>query len=276
MPLTADVEGPRPGWHHAEVLDHRPVGKRYRHLRLRAPHVASTARPGQFVMLTAARPGERGPVLPRPMAVYRRIPEEGSIEIVYGVVGSGTRQLSTFRRGERMLTVGPLGRGFHLDPAARRVLLVGRGIGTCSLTTVAEELAGTGTDVLAVTSGRDELHLVGGNRYRQLGAVTVHEVTDSAGDSSVDALRGWLTSELDADPPQQIMTCGSERLVRLCASLGERWSADVQVSLEAHMACGLGYCHGCASGIRGGSAESPLICKDGPVFRLLGRKESRI
>nr|WP_239081874.1 hypothetical protein [Streptomyces sp. SID9727] len=40
------------------------------------------------------------------------------------------------------------------------------------------------------------------------------------------------------------------------------------------MACGLGYCHGCATGTRGGPEESPLICKDGPVFRL-DRSEGR-
>jgi len=43
----------------------------------------------------------------------------------------------------------------------------------------------------------------------------------------------------------------------------------VQVSLEAHMACGLGYCHGCATGTRTADEESPLICRDGPVFRLV-------
>jgi dihydroorotate dehydrogenase electron transfer subunit len=39
------------------------------------------------------------------------------------------------------------------------------------------------------------------------------------------------------------------------------------VSLEAHMACGLGYCHGCSSGAPGLAEEAPLVCRDGPVFR---------
>ncbi|MEV4330995.1 dihydroorotate oxidase electron transfer subunit [Streptomyces sp. NPDC049597] len=261
---------PRPTWHHADVLDHFAVGEQYRHLRLHAPSVAGLTRPGQFVMLTAAREEERGPVLPRPMAVYRRDAAAGTVECVYRVVGAGTRRLSTFRPGERMLTVGPLGKGFQLDPAARRVLLVGRGIGTCSLTTVAQDLSDGPTEVVAVTSARNEANLIGGGLYREFGAAAVHEVTDASGSSAVESLRRLLTADLDASPPQQIMTCGSERLARLCGALGRRWGADVQVSLEAHMACGLGYCHGCATGSRSGPAESPLICKDGPVFRVGG------
>ena len=33
------------------------------------------------------------------------------------------------------------------------------------------------------------------------------------------------------------------------------------------MACGLGFCHGCAAGRPGLPAETPLVCRDGPVFR---------
>ncbi|MFJ3278457.1 iron-sulfur cluster-binding protein [Streptomyces halstedii] len=258
---------PAPSWHRARVLEHAPVADRYQYLCLEAPTIAATAQAGQFVMLTVARDNQQAPVLPRPMAIYRRDARAGTVEVVYGVVGDGTRQLTTFRPGERMLVVGPLGQGFALAPAARRILLVGRGIGTCSLTTVAQDLAGTSTEILAVASGRDATSVIGGPLYRGYGARTVHEVTDADGTSDIGTLRGMLTSDLDGDPPQQIMTCGSERLAHLCRELGDRWRADVQVSLEAHMACGIGYCHGCATGTRSGPEESPLICKDGPVFR---------
>jgi dihydroorotate dehydrogenase electron transfer subunit len=198
-------------------------------------------------MLTVTRDTEQAPVLPRPMAIYRRDHGRGTIEVVYGVVGDGTRRPATFRPGERMLVVGPLGQGFHLDPGTRRVLLVGRGIGTCSLTTISQDLATTDTKIIAVTSGRDRTSLIGTPLYREYGATAVYEVTDAAGSSQVAALRELLTTDLDVNPPKQIMTCGSEHLAHLCRALGDRWNADVQVSLEAHMACGLGYCHGCAT-----------------------------
>ncbi|WP_432853543.1 dihydroorotate oxidase electron transfer subunit [Amycolatopsis sp. CA-161197] len=267
LPPTGAVL-PTPTWHHAEVLEHRPEADRYQYLRLHAPSIARAATAGQFVMLTAARHGERGPVLPRPMAIYRRDAEAGTIEVVYGVVGDGTRKLTTFAAGETMLVVGPLGRGFHVPTGTPRVLLVGRGIGTCSLTTVAQDLAGSGTELVAVASGRTRQAVIGADFYRECGAERVLTVTDAEGTSEIARLRAELTSTLDSAPPRQIFTCGSDRLAWLCRELADRWGAEAQVSLEAHMACGLGYCHGCATGTRGGPEESPLICKDGPVFRL--------
>ncbi len=99
-------------------------------LELHAPHIAATAQPGQFVMITVAKPGASAPALPRPMAVYQRDAAAGTIEILYGIVGDGTRQLAAFREGEDLLVVGPLGREFDIPPSTGSVLLIGRGIGT--------------------------------------------------------------------------------------------------------------------------------------------------
>ncbi|OZM79472.1 dihydroorotate oxidase electron transfer subunit [Pseudonocardia sp. MH-G8] len=266
----APADRPVPTWCAAEVLVNRHHADRYQHLRLAAPEIAAAARPGQFVMLTAAKGHAGGPVLPRPMAIYSWDAGEGVIDILYAVVGDGTRALATFTPGERMVVVGPLGRGFDIQPDTGKVLLVGRGIGTCSLTGVAQELAGGPAEVVAVTSGRDAGAVIGADLFRTHGAAAVRAVTDAEGSSGVERLRADLCRELDEHPPQQILTCGSDRLARLSAELGARWGATVQVSVEAHMACGLGYCHGCATGPLDGPLESPLVCRDGPVFRLAG------
>lgn len=268
-PLDPADDRPTPSWCHAEVLVNRPLTDRYRHLRLAAPDIAASARAGQFVMLTATRDESAGPVLPRPMAIYTRDAGSGVVDVRYAVVGQGTRALSTFTPGEHMVVVGPLGRGFAVRPGTDRVLVVGRGIGTCSLTCVAQDLAHAPVDLFAVTSGRDPASVIGEDLFREHGAAAVWAVNDAEGSSDVDGLRARLCAELDDRPPQQILTCGSDRLARLCADLGDRWGASVQVSLEAHMACGLGYCHGCSTGGPAGVDESPLVCRDGPVFRLV-------
>lgn len=263
------IPRPTPTVHRSRVLEHRPVADRYRFLRLHAPAIAEAALPGQFAMLTVARGGASTPVLPRPMAIYRTDVLAGTIDVLYGVVGGGTQELAGFDVDEEMTVVGPLGRWFDIGAEVRSVLLIGRGIGTCSLTTVAQQATRRGVAVTAVTSARHPGALIGAKFYRQLGVPTVHEVTDQDGTSSPEALFDRLTGELDGEPPGLVLTCGSERLVGLCERLAERWTGTgVQVSLEAHMACGLGYCHGCASGTRSAGEETPLICKDGPVFAL--------
>lgn len=82
-PLLGSGTGlPAPTWHRARVLASAPHGRGYHFLRLEAPSIARTCQAGQFVMLTAARDGDSGPVLPRPMAVYGRNPRAGTIDIL--------------------------------------------------------------------------------------------------------------------------------------------------------------------------------------------------
>jgi dihydroorotate dehydrogenase electron transfer subunit len=265
--LSGDADQrPTPTWSDALVVEHSHERDRYWRLVLEAPAIAATAQPGQFVMLTPTRGHDSWPVLPRPMAVFDSDVGRCTITVLYGVVGAGTRHLSTFRPGERITTVGPLGRPFDLEGEPRSVLLLGRGIGTCSLSLLGANSVGRGARVTAVTSGRYGAAVIGADFYRHHG-VDVLSVNDADGSSDVDVLAAVLHARLDVAPPQLVAVCGSHRLTALASRLGERWSADVQVSVEAHMACGLGYCHGCATGERTAEAESPLVCKDGPVFR---------
>jgi dihydroorotate dehydrogenase electron transfer subunit len=251
----------------APVVENLHVGDRYWRLRLGVPSIAATARPGQFLLLTPSRQPATGPTLPRPMAIYDLDRTSGTVEILYGVVGHGTRNLTTFRPGDLMTVVGPLGRPFEVVPDTRRMLLVGRGIGTCSFTLLARDQLARGVAVTALLSGRHPGAVIGADFCASLG-IPVQKVHDLDGSSAVERVRERLIANLDATPPQFLATCGSGRLVALCQELGQRWGSEVQVSVEAHMACGLGYCHGCAAGQQGEGRESPLVCTIGPVFRL--------
>jgi dihydroorotate dehydrogenase electron transfer subunit len=200
------------------------------------------------------------------MALYRWDEKAGTVEIIYRVVGEGTNELTTWRSGERMTVVGPLGTGFELSMGTSDVLVLGRGIGTCSLTALAEAAVAEGHGVHAVVSGRSPGALLGGGFYRWIGARHLLEVSDQDGSSHPDALRMQLLEVLASVSIGQIFVCGSRRLLELAVDLAQIFNAEVQVSVEAHMACGIGYCHGCSSGAPGLQAEGPLVCTDGPVF----------
>ena len=94
-------------------------------------------------------------------------------------------------------------------------------------------------------------------------------VSDDTFSSEVGEVEKLLQDRFKSRKPEAIMVCGSKRLINLAAKLGGLWEISVQASLEAHMACGLGYCHGCslASPIIA-DEESPLVCVDGPVFEV--------
>src|SRR5439155_22019324 len=112
----------------APVLRHDALNRDHFLLTLECPDIAREARPGQFVMLQS-RPGFE-PLLRRPMSVCRILPgRRRRIQILYKVVGEGTRYLSRQPVGARVPTLGPLGNGFRLPPAGTRPLLVSGGVG---------------------------------------------------------------------------------------------------------------------------------------------------
>ncbi|WP_198416017.1 MULTISPECIES: dihydroorotate oxidase electron transfer subunit [Cryobacterium] len=267
---------PEPVWDDAPVLVHDIVGERYHWLVLATRTIAATALAGQFLMITVPPKGGERILLPRPMAIHRRHPEQGTVEVVYGVAGRGTTALADVAVGERLLVTGPLGRGFEFPDAAlptatgaqqaRTALMIGRGVGVCAVMGSVEDAARLGLKATVVVSGRSRANLIGLADCAELGAEVI-PVTDDDGSSRMPALAARLRARFDAGPPDVILVCGAGVLARLAAELGAEWGVPVQVSLEAHMACGLGYCHGCAAPVATDPAvEGPLVCVDGPVF----------
>ena len=94
---------------------------------LEAPEIASTARPGQFVMVTC---GE-DTVVPRPLSIHRI--DGKTLALLFSVVGRGTVWLSRRQKGEVLSIFGPLGNGFRIEPGAGNLLLVAGGIGIAPL-----------------------------------------------------------------------------------------------------------------------------------------------
>ncbi len=254
-----------PGFERCVVLENLPIAPEHYRMRLQAPR-ASTGLPGQFTMVRTAPDEDAHLLLPRPMAVYRYRPDDGEIDLVYRVIGEGTLAMSERRKGERVEIMGPVGTPFIVHPGTRGVLLVGRGIGTCSLMALAEDASRRDLSVYGLLSGRATDVVLGTEVFDSL-ARKYETANDGDGSSSMERVRPYLAEILNLDEVGQAFVCGANRLVDLTCELAAESGVEVQVSLEAPMACGLGYCHGCATGAFGEMEESPLVCRDGPVFR---------
>lgn len=259
---------PAPLFRQCAVLDNRADGDIYRRLILHAPEMTERSRAGQFVMLSIPETSGCGAVLPRPMAVHRRRDE--ALEVVFAVRGRGTSALASLPPRSMLGVTGPLGRGFTVPDTdtAGPVLVIGRGIGVCSVMGVLEDAAAHGRSTVVVLSGRHRAAVVGLSDIAEIGIEDVTVVTDETGTSSPEALRRSLLARFAGAPPAQTVVCGSKRLESMAASLSAQWGTPLQVALEAHMACGLGYCHGCAMPATDSPGEAPLICVDGPVFEV--------
>jgi len=250
----------------ARVESVATVAPGYCRITVASPGIASV-RAGQFCMLGSVdwREG-RERMLPRPMAVHEHDRGNGTLGFVCKLVGDGTRQLANLTPGDRIRLIGPLGHGFDLRGEGP-VLLLGRGVGTFSLGLVPSQVP-AGRPVTVLLSARDSARLLGVDHFERLGC-TVLTVTDQDGTSSVPAVADLLRARFGAaSRPGLVLSCGSRRLMDLGFGLARSWGARMQTSVEANMACGLGYCHGCASPVGSEDVEAPLVCVDGPVFEL--------
>jgi len=81
---------------------------------LEAPQIASEIKPGQFINVKI--PETNDPLFRRPFSVFRRVREDrgySGIEVVYEVVGRGTRLMTNLKPGDELDVIGPLGHGFE-------------------------------------------------------------------------------------------------------------------------------------------------------------------
>jgi len=234
-------------------------------LTLKAPQISVHARPGQFVMVRIGSGAD--PLLRRPFSIHQVL-ADATLQVLFKVVGQGTELLARCQVGETLDCLGPLGRGFtgYDSGQGRRFCLVGGGMGIAPLYFLARRIqqraqAPEKHVVLLGGRTRDEVALFE-EEFLALGC-RVHVATD-------DGSMGYhgLVPDLLPDVLQSrcaVFTCGPLPMMQTVASLAERAACPCQVSLETHMACGLGACLGCALAARNKSGYIH-VCKEGPVF----------
>jgi dihydroorotate dehydrogenase electron transfer subunit len=226
-----------------------------------AAEIAASSQPGQFVMVRCAEGYDL--LLRRPLSIHR-VSEDGSkLALLFAVVGRGTRWLSQRKQGEGIDLLGPLGRGFVIEPGSRNLLLLAGGIGIAPLILLAEKALAAGCSV-RLALGAD----TGSQIYPRHLLPQGMELVIVTADGSMGE-RGLVTDLLPRfiDWADQIFACGPIPMYRNMASMYGQLLApkSVQVLLEQMMGCGLGACRGCAIETRQGHK---LVCKDGPVFEL--------
>ncbi len=249
------------------VISHEWVNEEYKHLVVAASPKALAVQPGQFFNLLCPSPDAGELWLRRPQSVYRVDAARGRIEFLYKCVGRGTKGLATLKRGEMLNLVGPLGVGFHLDPAWRNIVVLGRGVGLATLAPISQLAAGYGIGVTAILSARSRDLVMADDLFAKVG--TVVPVLDIDRSSDIENVEKILDDLIAAKRADAFFTCGSNRLMQLMKRLGGKHGIPGQVAMEQVMACGLGPCYVCVRTFEvKGHKELRRVCIEGPVFDL--------
>jgi dihydroorotate dehydrogenase electron transfer subunit len=244
------------------------VNDEYNLCRLDAPARALEAKAGQFFHLLCPSPDGAEVWMRRPMSVYRVDKPGGQVEFLYKSEGRGTQGMATLEAGDEFNIAGPLGIGFHLDPAWKNIVVLGRGVGLATLAPLSQMAAAAGVHITAILSARKPELVMSRELFEGLGADIV-SVVDTDGSSDVEKVEVILADLIKANKADAFFTCGSNRLLGLMKRLGKEHGVPGQVAMEQIMACGLGACYICVRTFEiNGEKVLKRVCREGPVFDM--------
>ncbi len=204
--------------------------------------------PGQFVNIRLD-----GFYLRRPISVCDY--SEGSLTLIYKVVGHGTEYMSSLTQGARLDLLTGLGNGYDTAPSGERPLLIGGGAGVPPMYALAKALISEGkmpTVILGFNSAGEVF-------YEDEFKALISDTYVTTADGSY-GIRGFVTDAMDRVRYTYFYTCGPEPMLR--AVYGKSVTSG-QFSFEERMGCGFGACMGCTCRTKYGNKR---VCKDGPVL----------
>ena len=243
-----------------KVVDTQQLGDRYVLLKLTSDTPLPEMIPGQFAELKIE--GSPHTYLRRPISINYVDFERNEVWFLVAMVGDGTRQLSSLRRGSFLNCVIPLGNGFTLpESPEKRMLLVGGGVGVAPLLFLGSRLRQMGCEPTFLLGAKKASDLVLLEEFRQLGRVMLTTEDGSAGE------QGFVTNHsiLVQEHFDRICTCGPKPMMMAVARYAAAQGIDCEVSLENLMACGLGACLCCVENTKKGNI---CVCKEGPVLNI--------
>lgn len=208
-----------------------------------------SAQPGQFYMLKTPA---ASPLLPRPISVHNL--ENGILSFLYAVVGKGTEQFSRLRPGDTVTLLGALGNGFNPNHIQGKVAIVTGGLGIAPMYYLAKQLQHTSIDLYA--GFRDDI-------YGLEDCMPYINNLYVSTESGKFGKKGYVTESFSPSLYDIVLCCGPEPMMKKVLELCEASNVPAYISMERHMACGVGACLVCTCKTKTGSART---CKDGPVF----------
>lgn len=240
------------------ILEKQSLNTFVTRMKIEAPRVAKKAAPGQFVILRSHPDGER---IPLTIADYNRT--EGSVTIIFQVVGAGTEKLNHLNTGDYIPDfVGPLGNATHLD-GLKKVAVVGGGVGSAIAYPVAKALYERGTEVHAIVGFRNRELAILEEEFKAHSTKFIPVSDDGSwGERGLvtDALRALIESGETYD---EVIAIGPLPMMKFVSLLTKEYSIPTVVSMNPIMIDGTGMCGGCRLTVGG---EVKFACVDGPEF----------
>lgn len=248
-----------------EIASKRVLSPSITEMKVYAPRVAASAKPGQFIIV---RTDERGERIPLTICDYDV--EKGTVTIVTQTIGHSSGKINALEEGECFLDfAGPLGRPSDLldlsdeELQKERILFVAGGVGTAPVYPQVKWLRehGVTADVVIGAKTKDIFTYV--DEMRSVG--NVYLCTDDGSEGfhgMVPALMKHLI-EVEGKQYTRCVIIGPMIMMKFAALCTKEYNIPTMVSLNALMVDGTGMCGACRVSVGG---ETKFTCVEGPEF----------
>ncbi|MCB0749902.1 MAG: sulfide/dihydroorotate dehydrogenase-like FAD/NAD-binding protein [Ignavibacteriae bacterium] len=228
-------------------------------MKLEAKLIAEERKAGQFIILQINEDlGERIPLTIADANIV-----EGSITIIFQVVGLTTDELSKLNVGDDIpVLVGPLGNPTHIKNHGT-VVCVGGGIGVAPLHPIAEAFKAAGNKVITIIGARNKDLIIMEEEMKKIADEFIVCTDDgSYGRKSLVTVPLKEICERE-NKPNMVIAIGPPIMMKFCAETTRPYEVYTEVSLNTIMVDGTGMCGGCRVNVGG---EVKFVCVDGPEF----------
>lgn len=232
---------------------------------IKAPMVANSAKPGQFVIVRIDEKGER---IPLTICDYDN--SKGTVTIVVQAIGASTIKLSKLNQGDKLCDfAGPLGKPsefIHMpveELKNKKYLFVAGGVGAAPVYPQVKYLKELGIQSDVVVGARNKELVIFENEFKELGC-RLYICTD---DGSY-GIKGRVTDVINnlvsqGEKYDEVVAIGPMVMMKFVSMLTKKLGIKTIVSLNSIMVDGTGMCGACRVTVGG---ETKFTCVDGPEF----------
>ncbi|MGN1104096.1 MAG: sulfide/dihydroorotate dehydrogenase-like FAD/NAD-binding protein [Candidatus Coproplasma sp.] len=227
-------------------------------MEIEAPLVARKAQAGQFIILRVDENGER-----IPLTVAGCNVEEGTVRIIFQVVGGTTELLNHKQEGDYISDfVGPLGKATETE-GMKKVCVVGGGVGCAIALPIAEKFHELGAEVHSIVGFRNKDLVILEDEFTAAST----KLTIMTDDGSYGT-KGLVTEPLKAalesgENYDVVIAIGPVVMMKFVVATCKPFGVKTVVSMNPIMIDGTGMCGGCRLTVGG---KTKFACVDGPDF----------
>lgn len=242
-----------------KIVTRRQLNENVVLMEIDAPFIAAKAEAGQFIIYRVNEQGERVPLT---IADYDR--EKGTITIIFQVIGGSTMELAKLNEGDFIHdVVGPLGVATEYEEGAKRIAVVGGGVGCAIAYPQAKKLhkMGVQVDLIAGFRSKDIVIL---EEEMKAASTDLYICTDDGSYGYHGFVTNKLQELIDGGAKfDEVIAIGPVPMMKFVCKVTEPYGIKTIVSLNPIMIDGTGMCGGCRVTVDG---KIKYACVDGPDF----------